>query len=294
MRVTILGTAGGRFAVVNQVRASGGFILEMDGEMFHVDPGPGAIVQANRFGLRIKDLTGVLVSHGHPDHYVDAEIMVEAMTGGALKRRGIIIGNSTVISGNRPVFSQFHLKAAERFLAMEPGQSVESGRVRITAVKTMHKEGVEGGTAIGFVFEGSRKVGYTSDGEYYGGQEEAFKGCDLLIIDVLRPRGVVWPGHMNAEQARTLIERARPKAALLTHFGMRMIGRADEDAGWITRETGVRTIAARDGMAIDDTGRGIRKHMLSPSPGKDLDLIRREEIDAENSIQGARGHPRGP
>ena len=41
VRITFLGTGGGRFATIYQARATGGFYIE-DGRNLHVDPGPGA------------------------------------------------------------------------------------------------------------------------------------------------------------------------------------------------------------------------------------------------------------
>ena len=44
--IKFLGTAGARFAVTKQIRASGGVWFCMDGIEFVVDPGPGALVRA--------------------------------------------------------------------------------------------------------------------------------------------------------------------------------------------------------------------------------------------------------
>lgn len=56
---------------------------------------------------------------------------------------------------------------------------------------------------------------------------------------------------MTTNDAIKIIEEAYPEHAILTHFGMQMIfkGPAGE-AKLIEKETGVPTIAARDGMQI--------------------------------------------
>lgn len=241
--------------VINQLRASGGWILEMDDQMFHIDPGPGALARAKQYGVPLRRVTGVIISHAHPDHYADAEMVVEAMTLGTHKKRGVIIGSANVIKGwekHHPVFSPYHLNAAERYEILEPGKETSIGKIRIKATPTNHGE--EKG--IGFVFEGKNKVGYTSDGEYFEGQEKHFSGCDVLIINCLRPRGERWPTHMNSEQAVKLISKTRPKLAVLKHFGMRMLKAVPEkEAAWMEKETGIKTIAARDGMVLE-TGDG--------------------------------------
>ncbi len=237
--------------VINQLRASGGWILEMDDQMFHIDPGPGALARAKQYGVPLRRVTGVIISHAHPDHYADAEMVVEAMTLGTKEKRGVIIGSASVIKGwekHHPVFSPYHLNAAERYEILEPGKETSIGKIRIKATPTNHGE--ERG--IGFVFEGKNRVGYTSDGEYFEGQEKHFSGCDILIINCLRPRGERWPTHMNSEQAVKLISKTRPKLAVLKHFGMRMLKAVPEkEAAWMEKETGIKTIAARDGMVLE-------------------------------------------
>lgn len=258
-KITLLGTGGGRFVIINQVRASGGFILEMDGEMLHVDPGPGALVRAKQYGVKLGKLTGVIVSHTHPDHCTDAQMVIEAMTQGAKKKRGTLIGSESVIKGKSEfiqVISPYHLKVVERVEVMKPGDKVKVGKLEIMATKTKHREP----SCLGFVFRGSSVIGYTGDGEYFSGQENYFKGCNYLIINCLRPRTNTWPEHMNAGQAEKLIGKVKPKLAILQHFGMLMLrGVAEREAKRIQKNTGVRTIATRDGQVLDLDGKGEGK-----------------------------------
>jgi phosphoribosyl 1,2-cyclic phosphodiesterase len=255
-KITFLGTGGGRVVVTTQARASGGFILEMDDQVFHVDPGPGALVRAKEYGINLRKVTGILVSHAHPDHCADAEMIVEIMTGFVNNKKGVIIGNINVIKGGKKhhaTFSPYHLNAAGRYEILKPGDKTTVGKVSITATPTEHGEQEKEG--IGFVFEGKEKIGYTSDGEYFRGQEKYFQDCDVLILNCLRPRKETWPTHMNSEQALELISKTKPKLAVLKHFGMKMLRAVPEkEAVWIEKESGVKTIAARDGMVLEIRG----------------------------------------
>lgn len=272
VKITFLGTGGGRAVVINQIRATGGWILEMDNQVFHTDPGPGALVRAKEYGIKLKNLTGVLVSHPHPDHYSDAELVVEAMTLGMTKKKGVVIGSKTVMKGGHnkfhPVFSHYHLRGIEKYVALEPGKSTRVGKVKITATPTKH-DGEEG---IGFVFEGENKIGYTADGEYFKGQEKYFQGCDVLILNCLRPRNTKWPTHMNAEEAVELLSKTKPKLAVIKHFGIVMLRAVPEkEAAWIQKQSGVRTIAARDGMTIEIIEGGIKKGTSKASKSESLE-----------------------
>ncbi|UCD07285.1 MAG: MBL fold metallo-hydrolase [Candidatus Aenigmatarchaeota archaeon] len=266
VKITFLGTGGGRVVVINQLRATGGWILEMDDQMFHIDPGPGALARAREYGVPLRKVTGIIISHPHPDHYADAEMVVEAMTIGVNKKRGVIIGGKNVIKGgekHRAVFSPYHLNAVERYEILEPGKETKTSNIKIRATPVKHGDS-EG---VGFVFEGERnRIGYTSDGEYFDGQEKYFTNCDVLVINCLRPRGDSWPEHMDSEQAKELIVKTRPKAAVLKHFGTKMLrGVAEKEAAWIEKETGIRTIAARDGMVLEIKNEKIE---ISKSGGK--------------------------
>ncbi|MCK5022718.1 MAG: MBL fold metallo-hydrolase [Candidatus Aenigmarchaeota archaeon] len=251
MKITFLGTCGGRMATMLQVRGTGGWILEMDDEMIHVDPGPGAMVAAKKNDINLKKLTGIMISHAHPDHYTDAEVVLESMTHATHDKRGTLLGNVNSIKGGkdyRPAFSPFHLTLPKKYEVLKPGEKTNIGKIEITATPAKHREE----KALGFVFNGSKKIGYTGDGEYYEGQEKYFEGCDYLILNVLRPRGTEWPQHMNVTMAKKLISKVKPKVAIIQHFGMLMIKAPPEkERKWLQKETSVKIIAAKDGMKID-------------------------------------------
>ena len=54
MKITFLGTGGGRFSAISQRRMTGGFRIDnLNGKNYHVDPGPGALVRTYQFILTI-------------------------------------------------------------------------------------------------------------------------------------------------------------------------------------------------------------------------------------------------
>jgi phosphoribosyl 1,2-cyclic phosphodiesterase len=58
--------------------------------------------------------------------------------------------------------------------------------------------------------------------------------------------------HLSAPEAGEIIKEIKPKVAILTHFGMTMWrAKPWEVARRLSEETGVRVIAARDGMKFD-------------------------------------------
>ena len=58
--------------------------------------------------------------------------------------------------------------------------------------------------------------------------------------------------HLSVPDAREVINRLKPKVAILTHFGMTMWQAMPWEVGSkLSHETGIRVIAARDGMKFD-------------------------------------------
>jgi len=90
--IKFLGTAGARIVVFKQLRASGGLWLSANGTELLIDPGPGSLLRAlsSRPSLSPARLDGVLITHRHLDHAADVNVIIEAMTEGGFKRRGVL------------------------------------------------------------------------------------------------------------------------------------------------------------------------------------------------------------
>ena len=57
---------------------------------------------------------------------------------------------------------------------------------------------------------------------------------------------------MSGDDFEALVKEVSPKMAIMTHIGMKFIMESPErEAQRITESTGIKTIAARDGMRID-------------------------------------------
>ena len=87
-----LGTAGARFVMIKQLRSSGGMWLELGGSRILVDPGPGSLVRATsgRPKLDPTKLDAIIITHKHLDHTGDLNVMIEAMTEGGFRKRGLV------------------------------------------------------------------------------------------------------------------------------------------------------------------------------------------------------------
>lgn len=249
MEIIFLGTGGGRINLINQTRATGGFIIS-GSKNIHVDPGPGALVHMRKLGLVPRKTNILVVTHSHIDHISDAGVLIEGMSNYGLKKGGILIGAEDSLEGKTDGqrISEFHLTKVEKIVNAKPGESLDFEGGKFTFTKAIH----DTFPAFGFILEmDGKRIGYTGDTEYYDGMDKLFDGCDLLILNVIKPFQDEYHGHLTAEDASKLIGRVQPKLAILTHMGMKMQSYpAEKKAKEIEEETGVKTVAATDGLRV--------------------------------------------
>ncbi len=252
MKLQFLGTGGGRFATISQKRMTGGFRIDGIGRKnIHVDPGPGALVRSHQYGVNPRRLNMILVSHSHTDHYTDAEILIEAMTQGMTKRVGHVIGSESVIEGHDnlgPCISEYH-QSKPRVSVLKPGEKIKNKKVTVRATKTKHADP----TCIGFnINYKNLNIGYTSDTEYFPELSEEHKDADILIANVIKEGERKIKGHLRTKDFQQLVEEVQPKLAIMTHLGVNLImSNPFQNTRAITMETGIRTIAATDGLSLD-------------------------------------------
>jgi len=252
MKLIFLGTGGGRFSAINQRRMTGGFRIEnLGGKNYHIDPGPGALVRTYQFGLDPRNLDGVFISHAHTDHYNDAEILIEAMTKGMTQYTGYIFGSKSVLDGYEqwgPCISKYH-QSKSKVIKLEKNDIAKFRRYSIKATPTLHGDPV----GIGFQIDyNGFKISYTSDTGYCSDLSEAHEGADILISSVLRPGKKSIDGHLSSSMFIKLLKEIKPKLAIMTHLGLKMISSNPiREAKRITRLTNVKTLAAFDGMSLD-------------------------------------------
>jgi ribonuclease BN (tRNA processing enzyme) len=240
--ITFLGTGGGRFVVLNQRRYSGGLFLDLESKI-SLDPGPGALIRALQFKKDPQKLDGILVSHHHIDHYNDAEILLEAMTRGMRTKRGTLVLNK----GALDYISSYHKSFVELIIA-EPKKKFMLGELEIVCLPTANHE-----DAVGFRFNSKHgTIVCSSDTAYSKDLAENYMGAKVLILNTIVPSSKEIATHLNTRTAAMIVKEVKPELAVTQHFGMTMLNSDPvKEAKLIEDETGVRTVAARDGMTID-------------------------------------------
>ncbi len=252
--ITFLGTGGARYMIITQILASGGLWLNLGGTEILVDPGPGCIVQSTKRKLKADKLSAIILSHRHLDHSGDVNVMVQGMTQAGLKRHGWFFAPADAL-GTEPVIYSYLKSYLEGIEVLEEGKSYSIGDVSFTTpVKHIHS--VE---TYGMVFKTVQHTfSYIADTRYFDGLCKHYGG-ELLILNTtfLESRSpttdpAMPADHLSVSDVERIVMELKPKAAILTHFGMNMWrAKPWEIAQKLTDKTGINVIAARDGMKFD-------------------------------------------
>lgn len=245
--ITFLGTGGARIMVANQLLATGGLWLKLNGTEILLDPGPGCIVQSTKRKLRAEKLSAIILSHRHLDHSADTNIMVEAMTQGGFKPHGWLFAPADAL-GTEPVIFSYLKDYLEGIETLKEGKSYSIGNISFTT-PIRHVHPVE---TYGMLFKTAEHTfSYVADSRYFDGLCRSYGG-ELLIINVVFLEPKLPVDHLALPDAVRIITELKPRVAILTHFGTSMWrAKPWEIAQRLSQETGVRVLAARDGMRFD-------------------------------------------
>lgn len=248
--IKFLGTGGARFVVSRQIRSTAGIWLKYLDTNLYIDPGPGAIVRirSSRTKLEPETLDGIILTHKHLDHSNDVNVLIEAMTEGGFKRRGVLFCPKDALGEEPVVFSSF-LGKLERVETMEEGKGYEIKDIRFfTPLRHIHP--VE---TYGILFHLNITIGLISDTRYFDALNDAYRS-DILIVNVLRSKPISKDDeidHLSVPDFAKLIKTIKPRTAIMTHFGMGIIREKPHIlAEKLREETGIDVVAAYDGMEI--------------------------------------------
>lgn len=215
-----------------------------------IDPGPGCLVRCARSKPKLDPagLDAVILTHRHLDHSGDINVMIEAMTEGGFKKRGVVFCPSDALAVD-PVVFKYVRKFPARIEVMSERRSYKVGSFEFqTSMRHIHPAETYG---LKFKIGGTR-IGLLSDTAYFDGLPDFYAESDILIIGVVfvNPRPEI--AHLSLSEAEVLIRRIKPKKAVLTHFGMSMLkGRPRILAEELSRRLKIEVTAATDGMNLD-------------------------------------------
>lgn len=246
--VTFLGTGGARIVVAKQIRATGGMLFRLAGVSILVHR-----VHVRWFRLLTYlpkfsplKIDYLILSHKHLDHADSVNIMIEAMTEGGTKPRGVLLAPHDALE-EEPVVLYYLRKYLNKIKILEEGAVFDLGPVQLST-PLRHRHGVE---TYGLVFKTERySIAYVTDSKFFPALAKKYR-CDLMIVNLLRDEPSEYD-HLALPDVEQILLAAKPRVAIITHFGMTIIRQGPwKIARRLEAKTGVKVLAAEDGKTID-------------------------------------------
>ena len=216
MELTILGSSG---TWPNADTATSGYLVQHDGFNLWMDAGTGTLANLQHH-IQIPQIDAIVISHEHPDHFVDLYPCFYAWHYGELGRPGLPVFVPTDFTQKLAdvvsIDSQVVMRIAFAFTELAPGEAFEIGPFRVKTEPMVHL----GLPALGFRFEADGVVlAYTGDTGPTHHVEELARDADLLLAEATwQDRDDLLPFHLSSRQAAVHARESGAKELVLTHI----------------------------------------------------------------------------
>lgn len=217
MRLHVLGSNG---TYPSPGRPASGYAVEHAETVIWVDAGPGTFPALwGRFDL--DRITGVIVSHEHPDHCVDVLAAYHALAYGPRRLEPVpLYCPSSVIERLRGFVRAGEGHAIDRVFEFHPvddGDTVAIGDVAVLFRVTDHSV-----PTVGVRFEVPGKaLAYSADTGPEGGWDAIAQGADLFLCEASyqgAPGAQAYSQHLTAGEAGSIARRRGVRTLMLTHI----------------------------------------------------------------------------
>ncbi|MGH2813404.1 MAG: MBL fold metallo-hydrolase [Actinomycetota bacterium] len=232
--------------------ACAGYLLRSDGSDVWVDSGPGTFANLQRH-TRFWELSGLVLSHLHPDHVLDLFPFYYAL------RFSEESGGRTGVPVWAPEGAEDHLArviSIEReadfgeyleFRSIGEGAKASIGPFEFSFARAVHP--IE--TLMMRITAGGRTLAYTADtgpGEHLS---DFVAGADTLVCEATLhdPVEELNEVHLTAEQAGQLAAKAGVGRLVLTHIWPALD--AERSAALARRRFDGEVVVARDNLSIE-------------------------------------------
>lgn len=247
----VLTVIGSGTLVPSAQRSSPSHLLETGDAVLLLDAGPGAVHGMARHGKPWRDVTHVVLTHFHTDHFCDLPHLLFALRWAAPSRRS----RPLVVVGPPGLHDRIDaLSAAHGEFIVAPGfplryhevardGSWTDGPVTLRFAPTPH---TDHSVAVR-VETGNSSLGYTGDIGPEAALGDFLRGCRLLISECSEPDPPVMSNHLSPASVAALACAAGPDTLVLTHLypplDAAIVPGLVRDAGF-----GGRVFCARDGQ----------------------------------------------
>ncbi|GJM20302.1 MAG: MBL fold metallo-hydrolase [Planctomycetota bacterium] len=220
-RLIVLGSGS---AVPRAERGTSCYLVDDGaGDVLLVDLGPGALQRAASAGYPLERISGVLLTHVHPDHCADLVHLLFALRSPSVPQRVPslrVVGHPEVallMSRLRNAWRGWLASPGEghRVHVAGPGASFEFGSTRARAFDVEHHS-----SSLGWRLTLPDGFELAFSGDAIEGAQLADLGAhaDLFVLEGAVPEARPFGRHLTPRRAARLARDCAARALLLTHF----------------------------------------------------------------------------
>ena len=211
LSVTVLGSSG---TFQTRERACTGYLVQIDDENVWLDAGAGTWRNLLDH-LDYAALTGLLLTHGHPDHTTDALQAYHARQYGQAKPLPPIPMWAPQETLDRLAAFSKGIEAAFDLKPVTADTTLSIGGATVTFTEMAHP-----GQTFGVRIEyGGKVVAFSSDTGEAADFERLAGGADVFVCEATaQDSDEPWEGHLQASKAGAIAARVGAKKVLLTHL----------------------------------------------------------------------------
>jgi ribonuclease BN (tRNA processing enzyme) len=216
VELTVLGSSG---TWPGPGRATCGYLLSHDGSHIWLDAGAGTFSRLQQW-IRVDQMSAIVISHGHPDHFSDMLMCFYARRYGALGPPGLPVFSPSDFTDKAALLvAEEGMKVLYEDFAFTPlhhGDRFTIGPFAVEAFEMTHV-GVE---ALGYrIAAGGVTFAYSGDGGPSDNMVELARDADMFLCEATyQESNSMFPFHSSARQAGEHATRAGAKCLMLTHI----------------------------------------------------------------------------
>ena len=218
--IRFMGTAGSRWVVSRQMRASGGIYLALKGHRMYLDPGPGALVRCTMAAppIDVSKLEAVILTHSHIDHCNDVNIFIDAMTAGGFHQRGTLYAPRVCVEGENPVVLNYLRPFLDEIVITYPDSRYAFKDLEFRT-SAPHQHGTDTSGVI-FDVDGTH-LAFLVDTKYFEDLPASYIGVDILVVYATFLNEPPHPSilHLSVDNVKDIVRAVKPKRVVLTHLG---------------------------------------------------------------------------
>ena len=216
MELTILGASG---TWPTAETATSGYLVQHDGFNLWMDAGTGTLANLQQH-IDLSQIHAIVISHEHPDHFVDLYPCFYAWHYGELGEPGLPVFVPTDFTQKLAdlvsIDSQVVMRTAFAFTEVAPGEAFEVGPFEVKTEPMAHL----GLPALGFRISANGSVlAYTGDTGPTQHVEDLARDADVLLSEATwQDRDDLLPFHLSSRQAAIHAREAGVGSLVLTHI----------------------------------------------------------------------------